>query len=175
MDDNDVLSWRLDGITKNYFAKMNGTCRDVASCGPRKGKKKGIWAPRDGGVAQWSQIQSPVSSRVEYLWPSFPLKFTQLSILPRSVKRLPDICFRSAFGLIHMEKAQYKSGNLPISFYRKVQRRHTWWSWWSALRSHILASSQSYFASRGVQIGLVSLGSWKNWIAMGSKSPDVVT
>ena len=77
-------------------------------------------------------------------WPSFPLKFTQLSILPGSVKWVPAymdrfeaaargayICFRSAGGKLiivkrlwacYMEKALYKCTTLLFYFLYSVNR-----------------------------------------------------
>ena len=96
------------------------------------------------GLAQWLRSMRPnpevpgsIPGLVEgwlFGWPSFPLKFTQLSILPGSVKWVPAymdrfeaaargayICFRSAGGKLiivkrlwacYMEKALYKCTTL---------------------------------------------------------------
>ena len=96
------------------------------------------------GLAQWlrslppnPEVPSSIPGLVEgwiFGWPSFPLKFTQLSILTGSVKWVPAymdwfevaatcayICFRSAGGKLiivkhlwacHMEKALYKCTTL---------------------------------------------------------------
>ena len=96
------------------------------------------------GLAQWLRSMPPnpevpgsIPGLVEgwlFGWPSFPLKFTQLSILPGSVKWVPAymdrfeaaargayICFRSAGGKLiivkrlwacYMEKALYKCTTL---------------------------------------------------------------
>ena len=96
------------------------------------------------GLAQWlrslppnPEVPGSIPGLVEgwiFGWPSFPLKFTQLSILPGSVKWVPAymdrfeaaargayICFRSAGGKLiivkhlwacYMEKALYKCTTL---------------------------------------------------------------
>ena len=96
------------------------------------------------GLAQWlrslppnPEVPSSIPCLVEgwiFGWPSFPLKFTQLSILTGSVKWVPGyidrfeaaarsnyICFRSAGGKLiivkrlwacYMEKALYKCTTL---------------------------------------------------------------
>ena len=103
-----------------------------------------ICTPAAEGLVQWLRSLPPnpeVPGSIPGLvkgwifgWPSFPLKFTQLSILPGSVKWVPAymdrfeaaargayICFRSAGGKLiivkrlwacYMEKALYKCTTL---------------------------------------------------------------
>ena len=112
------------------------------------------------GLAQWlrslppnPEVPSSIPGLVEgwiFGWPSFPLKFTQLSILTGSVKWVPAymdwfeaaatcayICFRSAGGKLiivkrlwacYMEKALYKCTTLLSNpFLRSL---NDLWNFW---------------------------------------------
>ena len=147
---SDSIIWNANK-TRTDEKKFGAVLENWRKLKSQAEKPKGNEVGIAEGLAQWlrslppnPEVPGSIPGLVEgwiFGWPSFPLKFTQLSILPGSVKWVPaymdrfeaaargaNICFRSAGGKLiivkrlwacYMEKALYKCTALLLLHARR--------------------------------------------------------